>query len=463
MSARPWHRVVGAVCLCAATQAGPAWAKDKGEAADAPGFLERVLGPACLDTADLGPEGDLPSLIVCPQLTLEETFEDNAFRSTDETRSDLGTVIRPAITLSGEAGGTVVGLTGEIAHNRQARFGQNDYLDWTLGLDAAPVTDPGGGAGLTVLTAGFEVARQHEDRADPDSTQGGADLNTFREARLTLALDRDVGPLAARAETEIERTDFLRTAEDNGNERERLTLRNTLRLNRLISGTRRPAGAGTPSLQEVSFANTLGPPGGGATGGSLGPTSALSAVAEVSYTRSFFDVAETRRGREQGNQEIAADLGLAYTFSDVTDLSLRAGVSRTDFEDPDDETETVPEINAALSWLPTDLTLVRIESETRLEQTQAGEASASLIRDNRVEVQHALDYDLRLRLDAGVALETFRGSAQRNIDWDVSVGADWALNEALLLSGTYTREIRRSTGGADFESNTVVVDLTARF
>jgi len=461
MTASARRRGTVAAGLGAALLATPAGASEP--EADR-SLFEAVFGPACFDTADLDRATALPSLIVCPEVTLTETFEDNVFRSEESAKSDLASEIASRLRLSGQANDTVLNLNTEIIHNRQVRFAENDFLDWEVALDAAPVADPRSSGGVTVLTGALRVSRNHEERNDPDSAaELGTNLNTFREIAGALVAERTVGDFGGNLSLEAERRTFLRTADDNGAERDRWTLTTTLALSQLLSGTR-AGGSGTPSLSEVSFTDAMSLPGGGAGGGGgLGPVSALSLVGEISYARTFFDIETTPTGRDQGNREITADAGLAYSFSDVTDLSLRAGVSQSRFEDPEQDDEIVPELNARLSWLPSDLTLIEIAAETRLEQTQAGDANASLIRDNRITVQHALDYDIRLSLEGGVEVETFRGADRQNLDWDLGVGAVWALNDALRLSGDYLHEARRSDGASDFATNTLSVSLTARF
>lgn len=427
-------------------------------------LFDRAFGPACFDTADIDSAWAEHSVVVCPRLSLTQIYDDNPFRVEGDTRGDFATQAKPSVNLTTSVGNTALSVDGSVTANRQVRFTENNFFDWDLGLNVAPIRQKGGQKAAIEFTGSVNARRQHEGRGDPDSLGEGTDLNAFREVRSEVQAATKVKGITTLLSAGVDRVDFLRSAGTDGDTRDRWTFRNSLTLGTGLLGDRSSGFNNVSVLNDRSFLDGLGIPStlGKRTRG-VGPVSSVSILANLDYERSVFDVDTLSDGREQGNGALGADIAVAYLFSDVTALRLGAGVTQTRFDDPNVDDDLVASVNARLSWLPTDLTFVGARINTALEQTQAGGASASILRDHRIEVEHSIDYNQRIRFDGGFEIETFRGVDRRDIGWGLGVQWDWALNEALLLTAGYRHSARRSNRGGEFTANTISLNLNTRF
>ena len=107
------------------------------------------------------------SFLIFPQLTLGGTYDDNAFATKNDTKSDFGAVVSPAVNVNSNwtrnALNFAAGATGVAWADNQ----QNDYLDGYASADGRlDVRRDDIASGLV------KFARLHDGRDNPNNNEG---------------------------------------------------------------------------------------------------------------------------------------------------------------------------------------------------------------------------------------------------------------------------------------------------
>jgi uncharacterized protein (PEP-CTERM system associated) len=125
----------------------------------------------------------LGGFILLPELKIGETYDDNIFRDSTNTKSDFITTVRPEAALRSNWNNHMLNFFAAAEHGMYASHDDEDYTDLFLGTDGRIDIQRD-----TNVTAGLNHTFGHEERGSPDDANGTEPADTqITNARLGLA------------------------------------------------------------------------------------------------------------------------------------------------------------------------------------------------------------------------------------------------------------------------------------
>lgn len=137
-----------------------------------------------------------------------------------------------------------------------------------------------------------------------------------------------------------------------------------------------------------------------------------------------------------------------------------AGLQHRHYDDPRLKDLRGPIVEAALIWVPTPLTTVRLRATAGVDETTVANASGILTRRATLEVQHDLRRNLSLIGLIGFGDADYQGIFLKEDAFTAGIRAEYKLTRAVVLRASFTHERLKSTSpGSDYSANTYLVGL----
>lgn len=365
------------------------------------------------------------AFLIFPRVTVGGTYDSNVFASENDEEDDFGLLVTPRVDVKSQWSRHALNLTAGAEAAFFEEFSDNNYLDFDVGAQGRiDITR------ANAIQAGLRVAREHEDRANPD--QGGAqDVTKFYTGDARLGYRHNFNRLFVQVDGAVRRFDFL---DDPGNinhdDRDRNRYSARLRGGYAVSPRIRVFGEGEYRL--VRYDET--PDDGGFDRDSDG--FALRAGTEVDFTGLLFG-------------------------------ELAVGYARQDYDD--DALDTAQGINAigTLTWNPTPLTSVVGSAELDVRETtvsfQGETASANFQKAVSIDVTHELLRNLLLNANAAYVRDDFEGTDRSDDTIAVGGGLTYLMNRNVAIEANYNFATRFSDeDAAEYDRHIVRVGVTGR-
>jgi hypothetical protein len=189
-------------------------------------------------------------------------------------------------------------------------------------------------------------------------------------------------------------------------------------------------------------------------------TDVTTPFVEVRLAREQYDQKVDNNGFERSAWIYGLRGGISYQAWPVLTAELAVGYARAE---PDDDALSALDtltFDGWLSWMPTELTTVRLNAYTDFSPTSDPASSGSVVHDASVDLDYEWRENVTLGALAGVNYERFKGTGERDTTYRLGADATWKLNRNLWLIGGYLHEwLDSNEPGEDYSSDEVRLTL----
>lgn len=344
-----------------------------------------------------------------PGVELAGEYTDNVFYEDGDEVSDTVYHVRPYITAQStwSRHSLSVRLAADIA--RYADFGVRDYEDYFLSVSGqVEVTS------LSNFTYGLNYLSLHEDLNSRNSEQG-IEPTEYTSTGASIGYDHTFNRLSLGARYAWAQLDYDDVLDFDGD---------------VIDNQDRDRETNTVTLRAAYQFQT-------------------DKQAFVSYSGYSvdYDEAVDRNGFDRGGDGYSVNGGLNFTLTGKLQGDVFASYHQRDYDDP-----LLPETDgwgggAGLTWLATQLTTVRANVASSIQDTTNAESAGYLQRIYSLRVDHELLRNIQLN-----GFASYRTFDYQPIDgatpdarsddsvWRLGLGGSWFINRHAYLNASYTWE-----------------------
>ncbi len=353
-------------------------------------------------------------------LSINNVYDDNIFRTPDKT-SDLVTVVRPAIFLQSDWNLHSITLGGEGIVGLYKKNPDENYNDYNLFISGQYDLDY-----ETFITGIVKQSRSHEERGSPEDP-GGTEPLEYTTTGYALSFTRAPGYIKALFEGKYDQVRFENSTVAG------VFVDNSLRDRDEKSLQARLGYEFSPDTQ--LFINTI--------------------YRETDYqTRGILD-----RSSHGYDLKAGLDFGITGTLKgDIYGGYLHRTYSRN-FDDLQNSF-----FGTRLEWSITDLTFLGLVLNKMVNETSVNGSASNIQTHRRIDIRHALDYNLGVMAYGGV--DDFRYGSSPGISeridryYYAGTGAEYILGRGFSLGLGYAYSQRVSDINANsFDDNKILLNL----
>lgn len=187
-----------------------------------------------------------------------------------------------------------------------------------------------------------------------------------------------------------------------------------------------------------------------------GVVSYVEALADTRDYDSRFDEAGFRRSSEAAG----ARIGTTFELSRLVTGEVSAGYQQRSYDDPRLRDLKGPLADALIVWSVTPLTTLRLNGQTRMDETTVAGASGIVTARGTVEIQHDLRRNLSLTAGVTFADYDYRGAPIHESSIAASLRADYRLTRRIGLRASYTHEkLNSNVPSSDYSADVFLLSL----
>ncbi|CAH0356469.1 MAG: outer membrane beta-barrel protein [Pseudomonadota bacterium] len=193
-----------------------------------------------------------------------------------------------------------------------------------------------------------------------------------------------------------------------------------------------------------------------------GLTPDTSLLAEVSYTRTNYDLPLTAVIPNRDSDEWNALGGVSFDLSALVRGSIAAGYVRRSFDAIDYKTVSGVSAAARIEYFPTELTTVTLAARREIEDANVFGSSAYFANSGAVRVDHELLRNLIVNIAGEYEVDNYFAVPGRVKIFRATGGAKFALNNMISLTGDVRYAKRTSsvpTIGADISERRATIGV----
>ena len=364
--------------------------------------------------------------LLFPKLSLDETYDDNIFRTEEDKKNDYITTLRPEFVLRSDWNNHAFNLQGEA---RIARFGKNESENVEdYNVDADGRFDVTRNIFLFGLLGYSQLS---EDRGSPDDA-GGIEPTEYNILRGSVRYFHQLNRVNFRLDAGVRNFDFDDTP------RGALPTANNDDRDRLGSGVTLRAGYEIVPEYEAFIR------------GGVNNTAYLKAVDDNGFSR------------DSNGYELVA--GVAVDLTGVTFGNLFAGFREQRYDDDNLDTIGGITLGADITWNVTGLTTVQAGIVRRIEETTSGGSSGFFATRYSLSADHELLRNLLLNANVAFTQNDYEGIKREDQIYEAGVSARYLLNRNFYASVGYRYTQRERVDGApgddaDYKQNVITVGV----
>lgn len=361
-----------------------------------------------------------------PKVTVAETYTDNVFATPNNEVDDFITTIAPSLSLESDFNNHALYLRGGALIGRYWDKDDENFEDYDIGA--------GGRLDVTrafQLTGDALYKTGHEERGDPND-QSGLEPTETQTSNLQLGAKYKPSLISLQGMAGLTHRTFddVKTAAGanvNNSDRDR---------NEYLVGTR----VGYEFLPSYEV------------------------FVDGSYNKRDYDDALDDSGfnRDSDGYRFGAGLGIALTNLLIGDVS--AGYLAQNYDDTRLKDVTGYDADVGLTWLPTQLTTVRLEIGRTVNETTSANAAGFLTTRYAVIVSHELLRNVVLGASAAYSLDDYSGVAREDDTIALGLSAVYKITRMYSVGAKYDFRDRDSDVASEaFTENMMQVSLTVQF
>lgn len=363
--------------------------------------------------------------ILYPQVDVTEMYDSNINASANGTHGDWITSINPQVQLKSDWNQNALNFHANSNSVEYARFGNNDYTDWSVGgdgkLDIYHDARLYGNASYNVL---------HLPWWSPNTFIGQGKPTEYSDAAMGLTAEKEFNHLSFQLAQNYDRYDFQ---------------------NVTVNGVTDPESRNDYGDERVNLH----------TGYEIVPGRQVYALTGFDW-RAYDDTADLFGYNRNSTGYILA-LGTKYDITGITSVDVFAGYREQDYADARLGSIEGPTGGATVTWNVTRLDTLTGTITRDIDETVIAHASGYFATAETVREDHELLRNLVLNATASHETDDFSGINRSDDYFKIGAGAKYLMNENFWLNGGYTYQTRASnvngTGAAD---NQVFLGVSAR-
>jgi uncharacterized protein (PEP-CTERM system associated) len=364
--------------------------------------------------------------VVLPELKIGETYDDNIFRDSTNTKSDFITTVRPEAAVRSNWNNHMLNFFAAAESGFYASHDDENYTDFFLGTDGRVDIQRD-----TNISAGLNHTWGHEERGSPDDVNGSEPSETqITNARLGLAHTFNrlkVSPYALWSRYDYDDVKTSTGATINNDDRDNDVLKGGLRADYDVHPSFDVFVEGiynTVNYSDARDDNGFNRDSDGyelRTGVVLGLTNLLTGEAFVGYMAQEMDDAR---------------------FTDIDGVSFGAGVK----------------------WEITRLTTLGFNAARTIQQTTTTGSSGIIQTGSEVNARHELLRNLIVDAYLRYTINEYEGITREDDVYEGSLGALYKLNRFVGLGARY-RYIERDSdvNTSDYTANVATLNLVLSY
>lgn len=368
--------------------------------------------------------------IVVPKVDLEETYNDNVFATTNNEKGSFITTIRPEIAAKSNWSRHALNARVNAEWNNYHNQGAEDHTNYLAAVDGRVDVMK-----ETSIGGGLALAREHEDRGNPNSIGASVKPTQVEVATLRAGVYRGLGRVNARFDTEVKDLDYK-----NGFTAAGGTVNNNLRDRTEYTQTLRLGYKATPGTEVFVRGN---------------------------LDNRVYDHKGSVAGVNRSSRGDKVVAGVDVEVTGKTKAEAYAGYMHRDYTDVTRKDVSDVTYGGKLTWNASELTTVTGSVDRDVEETVLAGSSSYVNTSYRVGVEHALTRSLVATGGLGYANNDYKGFAVNQRDDDIvtaDAGVKYYLNRFLSAGVKYRHYTRDSNvAGGDFDRNSVMLSLTGNY
>ena len=386
--------------------------------------------PGTLAAQDLGSAYDplgirAGAFRIFPAADASISYDDNVYATKDGTDSDFIAVIGPEIDVQSDFSRHFVGFNVFSRVGRYFEETKEDYWDYGLGgtgrLDITQNNN---------LQAGFNVARLHDARDDPEDDATIAE--SVRPVRYmnydaNLAYNHIFNRVTFRVTGIFDRNDYRQgagTADQNDRDRNIYT-----------------------GLLRVGY--------------NVSPR--INTFVEGLYAVQRRDVHRDSDGFERDSNGWGARTGVDVNFTDLLFGEAFVGYRTEYYDDSAFDTESGVNYGVNLTWLPTQLTTVSLTGGSDFQPTSNEDASSNFQTTVGLRVDHELLRNVLIGGEAGYVRSDFENTNVTDNRFDLAADITYLINRHFSVGAAYGFTTRNSDDEEDeFDRNLFTLRVRAQ-
>jgi hypothetical protein len=386
--------------------------------------------PGTLTAQDLGSAYDplgirAGAFRIFPAADASISYDDNVYATKDGTDSDFIAVIGPEIDVQSDFSRHFVGFNVFSRVGRYFEETKEDYWDYGLGgtgrLDITQNNN---------LQAGFNVARLHDARDDPEDDATIAE--SVRPVRYmnydaNLAYNHIFNRVTFRVTGIFDRNDYRQgagTADQNDRDRNIYT-----------------------GLLRVGY--------------NVSPR--INTFVEGLYAVQRRDVHRDSDGFERDSNGWGARTGVDVNFTDLLFGEAFVGYRTEYYDDSAFDTESGVNYGVNLTWLPTQLTTVSLTGGSDFQPTSNEDASSNFQTTVGLRVDHELLRNVLIGGEAGYVRSDFENTNVTDNRFDLAADITYLINRHFSVGAAYGFTTRNSDDEEDeFDRNLFTLRVRAQ-
>lgn len=370
----------------------------------------RNITPRNRPRPELAPLGArIRSFMLLTSLDLRLGYNDNLFATQKQTQADFYTVLTPRVELRSDWSRHALRIGADAAQGRYQDFTGENYDDWRVFTDGRLDF----GRASTVFGQA-SVARQHEDRASPDSV--GTEPSAYRVTETGGGWSHPFGRFDLRLTANV--TDFKFDAVSTaglppgtlaGNDRNREAKRSEARLRY-----------------------------------SIGPK--YGVYVRTAYTTQNYD-SLAPDGTDRDSTGYEAGLGADMEITDLIFGNAFVGYYKQRYSAADLADAAGLGFGADVYWNVTRLTTLHLDANRSVQESTQPGVSGYVATQLGLEMEHELRRNVLLFLGTRVTRRVYQGQNREEDLYQQRFGANYMLNRHLYLRLQVVHRNQQATGG----------------
>lgn len=386
-------------------------------------YVGRAVG--AVDGPPRDPRNFATGWVVAPSFGVAAEYDDNVFRTQNDTRADTLTRFTPALQLSSDWDNHGLNFGAGADVTRHAKLASEDADNFNInGGGFVDVTDEWRAG----LTARYE--RVQEPRGTPEDPGRSSKPPRYYLTTVTAETPYAGDPVVLRPVFQVKDYAFIEDGTAASGDRDRAEYLLTSRAGYAVD-------EGTVVFVEPRLNRRR-------------------------YARSV-DTQGFRRDSE--GYEILA--GVSWDASGVTFLEAAAGYLQQRYEDPRFQTVSGPLFTASAVWNPLDVLTLTFDAGRRVEETTLENVSSSLGTSFGVGAEYEIDDNLWAAANAGWSRLDYNGVApgqsaeRRDRISSYGLGLNYLISPNMRSGLSWAHASRKSNiDGIDYTSNRYVASIT---
>ncbi len=382
-------------------------------------FGDDVLSVGDTNRTYLGGGAKVGSFVIHPELTAEESYNDNIYAVQTGKAGDSITDAKPAVVATSDWGNHALNFFASGDLGRYARYTSENFNDYDVASNGRLDITRG-----NYLWGGIDYSKSHEARGTPDDLNNGVKPVVYTETVGQLGFTHDVSRISATVGTEVRDFNYSNGSTSGG------TVIEQDARNRLEYGT------GIRLAYEII-------PG---------------YKAFIKGTGNIVSYENKALLNNRNSYGFSADTGTAIEITGKLKGEIYVGYLDQEYDNSAYRAVSGFDGGGKLTWNVTGLTKIEAGGLRSINETLYLQAYSFIDTSVFCSIEHDLTRDVKLLARAGYDDYQYEGINQDDRVYLLSTGARYLINKNIMLKADYSYGQRDSNvPNNNYQQNIIIV------